>query len=85
MCVCLCVNMCSEVLGLLISAPEYLVMPVLALWLSHFASCHSDSQSVLPHLFQDPPLLHPRPSPPPNGFILLTCPLHLGLHHVHLT
>jgi hypothetical protein len=26
-----------------------------------------------------------RGSRPPNGFILLTCPLHLGLHYVHLT
>ena len=29
--------------------------------------------------FQAPPLLHSRPSPPPNGVILLTYPLHLGL------
>jgi hypothetical protein len=32
-CVCLCVNVCSEVLGL--SAPENPVVPFLALWLSH--------------------------------------------------
>ena len=36
-------------------------------------------------LFQAPPLLHSRPSPPLNGLILLTYRLHLGLHYVHLT
>jgi hypothetical protein len=51
----------------------------------HFASWHEDSQQVPPQLFQDPPLLNSRPSPPPNGLILLTYPLHLGLHCIHLT
>jgi hypothetical protein len=37
---------------------------------------------VPPHLFQAPPILHLRSSPPPNRFILLTRPLHLGLHYV---
>ena len=35
--------------------------------------------------FQAPPLLHSRPSTPSSGLVLLTYPLHLGLHYVQLT
>ncbi len=82
-CVCLCVNACSEILGLF--SP----------WISGYAfsSTLAFSLRLVPSRlavgaissFQAPPLLRPRSSPPPNGFILLTCPLHLGLRYVHLT
>jgi len=82
-CVCLCVIVCSEILGLF--SP----------WISGYAfsSTLAFSLRLMPlrlavgatPSFQAPPLLLPRSSPPHNGFILLTCPLHLVLHCVHLT
>jgi hypothetical protein len=82
-CVCLCVNVCSEILGLCSPRKSGYA----------FSSTLAFSLRLMPlglaigatPSFQAPPLLRPHSSPPPNWFILFTCPLHLGLHYVHLT
>jgi hypothetical protein len=81
--VCECVNMCSEVLGLLspwISGYAFSSTLAFSLRLMPFrlavgATTSSPGPSAPP----------PPSSPPPNRFILFTCPLHLGLHYARLT